>query len=91
VTLEEISSVQGFVESLSKIEPPSQIVAALKDPLLQKFMMLNVSPETDQRLDFWLQKYFEDQIDTIEQGFGLSPTLTDVLRAVSDYTDATKV
>jgi centromere protein I len=91
VTLEEIGSVQSFVENLSKIEPPAQIVSALKDPLLQKFMMLKVSEDSEMRLDFWLERYFEDELDLIHQGFGMSPSLSDVLRALSIYTESTKV
>jgi centromere protein I len=91
VTLEEIDTVQTFVENLARIEPPSQIVAALKDPLLQKFMMLKTSPDSASRLEFWLERYFEDEIDLIEQGFGMSPSLSDVLRGLATYTEATKV
>ena len=91
VTLEEIHTVEDFVDKLERIDPPSQLVAGLRDPLLQKYLSLHPSAETQQRLEFWLLRYFEEELDTLREGFGASLTLTDMLAALVEYTEATKV
>ena len=91
VILEEIDSVKSLVDNLERISPPSQIVAGLKDPLLQKYMALRPSEDSNHRLSFWLQTYFEDEIDLVKQGFGLSPSLSEILGAVLSFAESTKV
>jgi centromere protein I len=91
VTLEDIDSVEAFVEKLETIEPPSQLVSGLKDPLLQKYLMLNTSDESSRRLEFWLQHYFEEEIGLLQEGFGLSPSLSELLSGLVGYTETTKV
>jgi centromere protein I len=80
-----------FVDKLHKIDPPSQVIAGLRDPLLQRYLALNPSQETARRLDFWLQRYFEDELELIDEGFGTSPTLADMLTALVGFTEASKV
>jgi centromere protein I len=80
-----------FVEKLEKIDPPSQVIAGLRDPLLQKYLILNPSEEAIRRLEFWLQRYFEDEIELIDEGFGTSPTLADMFTALVSVAEASKV
>ena len=91
ITLEDIDKVDNFVEQLEKIEPPSQLVSGLKDPLLQKYLMLNTSADTAGRLEFWLHRFFEEEIELLQEGFGLSPSLTELLTGLVSYTESTKV
>jgi len=89
-TLEEIQNVDDFVNNLERIEPPSQIVAGLRDPLLQKYLLLSDSRDISLRLDFWLTRYFEEELEAMKQGFGLSTTLPDMLSALASHTEASK-
>lgn len=91
VTLEEVNSVEDLVNTLERIEPPSQLVAGLKDPLLQKFLSLRTSPDLALRLEFWLQRFFEEEIELLQEGFGLSTSLPEILSGVLKWTEASKV
>ncbi|KAF2397240.1 Mis6-domain-containing protein [Trichodelitschia bisporula] len=91
VTLEEIDSAEHFVENLERIDPPSQIVAGLTDPLLQKYLMLGLSSDVPDRLRFWLLQYFDEELQSIKEGFGLSTSLPSLLSGLISYTEATKI
>ena len=79
------------MNQLDRIEPPSQIIAGLNDPLVQKYLYLNKSADSVRRLEFWLERTFEEEIEMLQEGFGLSPTLTEILSALLSYTEFTKV
>lgn len=87
VTLEEIENVNEFVNKLEKIELPNQLVAAIGDPLLQKFLQLKPTVSNLQRIDQWLSAFFEDQLENP----GFEKAILEMLEAVSDYTNHTKV
>lgn len=89
--MNEIQNATEFVENLEKIEIPSQVVSALRDPLFQKYLQLGVSTEAEVRLDFWLTQLFEEELENIAEGFGLSATLTEVLVGLVNYTEYAKV
>jgi centromere protein I len=91
VTLEDVENADHFVDILEKIEPPSQLVAALRDPLLQKYLMLGSSVDSERRLEFWLLRYFGEELETLREGFGLSATLSDTLSAIISYSESSKV
>jgi centromere protein I len=91
MTIEEVENVDHFVKNLENIEPPSQLIAGLRDPLLQKFLMLNTSADLSSRLEFWLLRSFEDELEVLREGFGLSPTLSELLAAIISYTESSKV
>ena len=90
ITLEDIQNVDDFVDKLELIEPPSQIIAGLRDPLLQKYLLLSTSRDASQRLEFWLLRYFEEEIETLREGFSLSVTLPEILSALTSYTESSK-
>jgi len=90
ITLEDIRNVDDFVNKLELIEPPSQIIAGLRDPLLQKYIILDISRDASQRLEFWLLRYFEEEIETLKEGFGLSVTLPEILSALTSFTESSK-
>jgi centromere protein I len=91
MTIEDVETVDHFVDNLERIEPPSQLIAGLRDPLLQKYLMLNTFPDTSNRLEFWLLRSFEEELEILREGFGLSPTLSELLVAVVSYTESSKV
>lgn len=88
VTLEEIDSVHDLIYNLEKIEPPNQLVAAIGDPLLQKFLQLRSSEASMRRIDEWLLAFFEDQL---ESAHSAESTILEMLGAVLEYTRYTKV
>ncbi|QDS76726.1 hypothetical protein FKW77_001125 [Venturia effusa] len=90
VTLEDVESADHFAENLERIEPPSQLVAGLRDPLLQKYLILGSTADSEKRLEFWLSQYFEHELETLREGFGLSATLSDTLSAIISYTESSK-
>ena len=90
ITLEEVQTVDDFVDGFERIEPPSQIVAGLRDPLLQKYLLLSDSQDVSLRLDFWLTRYFEEELEIMKEGFGLSATLPDMLSALASHAEASK-
>ncbi|KAK4646522.1 hypothetical protein QC761_211250 [Podospora bellae-mahoneyi] len=86
VTLEEFDSAEGFVNSLEKIEMPSQLVAVLADPLLQKFLLLRPSQEASQRISNWLMACVGD----VASGDTDPSFLLDMVEVIRDYVLSTK-
>ncbi|KAH6892114.1 Mis6-domain-containing protein [Thelonectria olida] len=86
VTLEEIENTTGFVKNLEKIELPSQLVAVLADPLLQKLLVLRPSDDSDQRIANWLNSALQDVLD----GDADEGTLFDLLDILQEYVVSTK-
>ncbi len=87
MTLEEIDSAESLAGKLEKIELPSQLVAILADPLLQKFMLLRPDAEASSRISNWLIACFAD----VSSGDAPTSLLFDMLEVVHEYTVATKV
>jgi len=79
--------LNDFVRKLEKIELPNQLVAAVGDSLLQKFLQLKTSESTLRRIDNWLLAFFEDQLETP----GSEAVILEMLAAIRDYTQYTKV
>ncbi|PFH56973.1 hypothetical protein XA68_15681 [Ophiocordyceps unilateralis] len=86
VTLEEIDSVESFVQSLEKLELPNQLVAVLADPLLQKLLMLRPGAESQRRISNWLISVLRDFVE----GDADEETLWAVLAVVRDFVVQTK-
>lgn len=87
-TLEEIGSAWDLVKNLEKIPLPSQLVAVLSDPLLQKlaFLRHDVEAEVEQRANDWIIAFLDDvasgEIDKSE--------LEAVLGVMKDFVLSTK-
>ncbi|KAK0664468.1 Mis6-domain-containing protein [Cercophora samala] len=86
VTLEELDSAEGFVNNLEKIEMPSQLVAVLADPLLQKLLLLRPSEEATQRISNWLMACVGD----VASGDTDPSFLLDMVEVIRDYVLSTK-
>ncbi|KAI9789884.1 MAG: hypothetical protein M1835_001351 [Candelina submexicana] len=89
-TLEEIEDVDGFVERLEQIELPNQLISALDDPLLQKYLMLRPSKRATKRLEEWLSAAFDDISQSIVDGNEDEKVLAELLGGVLNYTRRTK-
>lgn len=64
-SLEELRSIDHFVEKIEKIELPNQIISTLGDNIAQKYLFL-VQPETaSRRLDDWLRSFLTDQLEGV--------------------------
>ncbi|KAH7393204.1 Mis6-domain-containing protein [Cadophora sp. MPI-SDFR-AT-0126] len=87
VTLEEIEDVHEFIQKLEKIEPPNQLVAAIDDPLLQKFLQLRSSKSNARRIDSWLMAFLEDHLQSSHAG---ERQILEMLETILGYTRHTK-
>ncbi|KAH6840854.1 Mis6-domain-containing protein [Chaetomium sp. MPI-CAGE-AT-0009] len=86
VTLEEIDNAESFVKKLEKIELPTQLVAVLADPLLQKFLLLRPSAEASSRISNWLMACLGD----VASGDADPEIFLDMVDVIHDYAVATK-
>ncbi|KAL2152515.1 hypothetical protein VTH82DRAFT_5699 [Thermothelomyces myriococcoides] len=86
ITLEEIDGAEAFARNLEKIELPSQLVAVLADPLLQKFLYLRPNVEASSRVSNWLMACLGD----IASGDADSEIFLDMVEVIHDYVVATK-
>ncbi|EQL33859.1 hypothetical protein BDFG_04240 [Blastomyces dermatitidis ATCC 26199] len=62
-SLEELRSANDFVRKLDRIEVPNQVAAALVDPLAQRYLLFVRNEAATQRLESWLDSFFEDELD----------------------------
>lgn len=83
--------MDDFIEKLEKIEPPNQLISALGDPLLQKYLMLKPSDTATRRLNQWLSTFFDEELRLLAQGHKSSRQLTDMLEKLLSHTRYTKV
>ncbi|KAK1775782.1 Mis6-domain-containing protein [Copromyces sp. CBS 386.78] len=86
VTLEEISSPKSLADNLEKIELPTQLVAVLADPLLQKLMLLRPDAEGLSRVYNWVTACLDD----VRSGDADPSLLLDMVDIIHDYVVSTK-
>ncbi|KAK3377995.1 Mis6-domain-containing protein [Podospora didyma] len=86
VTLEEIDKVDDLVGNLENIELPTQLVAIMADPLLQKLLLLRPDAEAYSRIGNWLMACMGD-VTSGDADFSL---FLDMLDVVHDYVTSTK-
>ncbi|KAK4104940.1 Mis6-domain-containing protein [Parathielavia hyrcaniae] len=86
VTLEEVDNAESLVKNLEKIELPTQLVAVLADPLLQKLLLLRPDAEGSSRISNWLMACLGD----VASGDAESDIFLDMLEVIHDYAVATK-
>ncbi|KAJ9267085.1 hypothetical protein DTO212C5_6150 [Paecilomyces variotii] len=90
-SLEELRSVNDFIERFDKIELPNQIVSSLADPLAQKYLLLTKSEDASRRLEDWLESFLNDELEKILHGDEADPeALNYVLGATVGYVRTTK-
>jgi centromere protein I len=76
---------------LADIEPPSQIIAALDDPLLQKYLVLVERPDLQRRFDGWLSLYLDGQTAAAAGHHAADKALGEVLEKALSFHHHTKV
>ncbi|KAK4148115.1 Mis6-domain-containing protein [Dichotomopilus funicola] len=86
VTLEEIDNAESFVKNLERIELPTQLVAVLADPLLQKFLLLRPDAEASSRVSNWLMACLGD----VSSGDADSEIFLEMVEVINSYAVATK-
>ncbi|PYI22601.1 Mis6 domain protein [Aspergillus violaceofuscus CBS 115571] len=64
--LEELRSVDHFVERLDRIELPNQIISMMGDALAQKYLFLAQPEAAHQRLNDWMKSFLDDQLERIQ-------------------------
>ncbi|KAL4884061.1 Mis6-domain-containing protein [Aspergillus karnatakaensis] len=90
-SLEELRSVDHFVERLERIELPNQIISTIADGLAQKYLFLVQPDVASRRLNDWLETFLSDQLDYArnfdDEGIG---SLGHVLSLAVNYAQYTK-
>lgn len=87
MTLEEIDSAASFVKNIENIMLPSQLVAVIADPLLQKLLLLRPDEVAYSRVNNWMTAMLQD----IRSGEADSQTISDVLDLLHEYVVVSKV
>lgn len=82
--LETINGVNDLIDNLESIYISPQIVSAIDEPLLQRYVGLDLSDEV--KIDEWLSSFFDKQLQKMDQ-----KKLANVLLKVLSYTRYTKV
>lgn len=84
--LETIDGVNDLIDNLESIYISPRIVSAIDDPLLQRYVGLDLSDEVKIQTDEWLSSFFDKQLQKTDE-----KKLADVLLKVLSYTRYTKV
>lgn len=80
-----------MIEKFDRINLPNQMIAALDDPLLQKYIGLRPSSAVTKRMDQWLELFFDEQLEAINDSDASGKVLSELLVKIVDYTRFTKV
>lgn len=91
IPLEAINGVNDLVENLEKIDVSPQIVSAIDDPLLQRYLELGSNNEHKARTQEWLTSFLDEQLQKAEQNQVAGKALTDGLQKLLNYTQYIKV
>ncbi|RPA83902.1 Mis6-domain-containing protein [Ascobolus immersus RN42] len=70
LTLDDVESAQDLAKTFYKLELPSQLAAALVDPLLQKLISLIPSETSQARINGWLSACLYNEFATPDRPFG---------------------
>lgn len=84
--LETINGVNDLIDNLESIYISPQIVSAIDEPLLQRYVGLDLSDEVKIQTDEWLSSFFDKQLQKMDE-----KKLANVLLKVLSYTRYTKV
>lgn len=84
--LETINGVNDLIDNLESIYISPRIVSAIDEPLLQRYIGLDLSDEVKIQIDEWLSSFFDKHLQ--KRG---EKKLANVLLKVLSYTRYTKV
>ena len=79
------------MDKLERLELPNQMVAALDDPLMQKYILLTENETCTRRMNHWLALFLDAQLKTESSREDRDADFREVLEKVLTYTRATKV
>ncbi|KAI9802029.1 MAG: hypothetical protein M1825_003085 [Sarcosagium campestre] len=92
ITLEDVDSVDDFVQKLDRLEPPDQIVSALNDQLMRTYLLLRPSSAASRRLENWLALQLDEELESLrDKGVITGSRLKDMLESILNYAHSTKV
>ena len=83
--------MDDLIERLEKIELPSQAIAVLDDPLLQKYLAIRPTKPFLERLQQWLAMFFDEYVQTANDPKSNTEDLWILLEKALSYTRHTKV
>lgn len=84
--LETINGVNDLIDNLESIYISPRIVSAIDEPLLQRYIGLDLSDEVKIQIDEWLSSFFDKHLQKRDE-----KKLANVLLKVLSYTRYTKV
>lgn len=84
--LETINGVNDLIDNLESIYISPRIVSAIDEPLLQRYIGLDLSDEVKIQIDEWLSSFFDKNLQKRDE-----KKLANVLLKVLSYTQYTKV
>ena len=79
------------MNSIEKIEPPTQAAAALDDPLLRMFMHLKLDTDLSKRLYNWTSLFLDSQLKAAVDNAASSQTLRDIFFKLLNHLKYTRV
>ncbi|KAH8882876.1 Mis6-domain-containing protein, partial [Thozetella sp. PMI_491] len=86
IALEDINDARGLARNLERIELPSQLVAVLGDPLLQKLLRLRPAEEAHERVSNWVRACVQD----VASGDASQSLLLDMIDIIYEFVRSTK-
>ncbi|KAJ6150991.1 Centromere protein Cenp-I [Penicillium chermesinum] len=90
-SLEELRSIEHFVDKIDRIELPNQIISTLGDVMARKYIHLIQSEAANHRLDEWLGNFLQDKLEQIQGDDDDDPEILDyVLDVIVGYSAYTK-
>lgn len=84
--LETINGVNDLIDNLESIYISPRIVSDIDEPLLQRYIGLDLSDEVKIQIDEWLSSFFDKHLQKRDE-----KKLANVLLKVLSYTRYTKV
>lgn len=84
--LETLNGVNDLIDNLESIYISPRIVSAIDEPLLQRYVGLDLSEEVKIQIDEWLSSLFDKHLQKRDE-----KKLANVLLKVLSYTRYTKV
>ena len=91
-TLRDVNNINDLVNKLDEIYIPDQMMLAIDDPLLQKYVALGPDGDRERaRLERQMGLFFDEQLAKIDKGQKTSSELSEMLGRLYSYTRNSKV
>ena len=80
-----------MIDNLENVVVPPQLISAIDDPLLQRYLELRSNAEAIAQMDGWLTLFFDQQLKKAEQNQMPSKALSNMFSRILNYTRYSKV